>query len=208
MTLLPSLIAFAIAAGLLTITPGVDTLLVLRTLAAEGPRRAILAAIGIGAGCLVWGAAVALGVGAMLVAAPMLFLMIKWAGAAYLVWIGFGLLLRPRGGLDMAAGGASAGESGLTWLRRGFVTNILNPKIGIFYLSFLPQFVPHGYAPPGFIFLLASLHVLMGLLWFAGLIAASLPIGRLLARPRFIRGLDRACGGLFVALGARLALMR
>lgn len=208
MTLVQALIAFTLAAGLLTVTPGVDTLMVLRTFAAEGPRRAILAAIGIGTGCLLWGAAVALGVGALILAAPMLFLAMKWAGAAYLAWIGLGLLLRPRASLATVSAAAALPGGALTWFRRGLVTNLLNPKIGIFYLSFLPQFVPQGYAPPTFIFLLACLHVVLGLLWFALLIAASLPLGRLLARPRFVRAMDRACGMLFVAMGAKLVLTR
>ena len=151
----------------------------------------------------------ALGVAAVLAAAPMLFMAVKWAGAAYLVWIGLGLLLRPRGGLDLAGeeDGAKGGDAWL-WYRRGLVTNLLNPKMGIFYLSFLPQFVPQGFAPVPFIFGLACLHGLMGLLWLAGLIAATVPLGRMLARPAIVRRLDRTCGGLFVLLGARLALAR
>jgi threonine/homoserine/homoserine lactone efflux protein len=209
MTLLQSLIAFAIAGGLLTITPGVDTLMVLRTAAVEGPRRATLAALGIGSGLIVWGGAVALGMGALMATEPMLFLAAKWTGALYLGWLGLGLLLRPRDRLDgtPAVRQAHSG-SALRWYRRGLVTNLLNPKIGIFYLSFLPQFVPAGFAPGPFIFLLASLHILMGLAWFAGLIAATVPLGRVLARPVVVRRMDRACGALFMGFGLRLALAR
>src|ERR1700761_7982906 len=96
MSVVQALIAFSVAAGLLTITPGLDTALVLRTAAVEGAKRAALAALGIGLGCLVWGAAVALGLAALLKASALAFTALKWAGAAYLVWLGIGMLLKPR----------------------------------------------------------------------------------------------------------------
>ncbi|PHY13543.1 lysine transporter LysE, partial [Caulobacter sp. B11] len=87
MTTLQALLAFGLAAGLLTITPGLDTALVLRTAATEGPRRALAAAVGIGLGCLVWGVAAAGGAGALLTASTTAYTALKWAGAAYLVWV-------------------------------------------------------------------------------------------------------------------------
>src|ERR1700749_2154351 len=102
-TLLASLAAFSVAAGLLTITPGLDTALVLRTAAVEGPKRAALAALGIGCGCLVWGAGVALGLGALLQASALAFTALKWAGAAYLVWLGINLIRKPRERFDLGA---------------------------------------------------------------------------------------------------------
>lgn len=207
MTLGQSLLAFALAGGLLTVTPGVDTLLVLRTATVEGRRAAALAALGIGVGCFVWGAAVALGMGALFAAAPLLFHAVRWAGAAYLAWIGIGLLVRPRTA-PAIEGGSGTGGAAWLWCRRGLVTNLLNPKVGIFYLSFLPQFVPAGHAPAPFIALLAALHGLMGLAWFAALITATAPLGRALARPAVARWMDRGCGALFVGLGAKLALAR
>ncbi|THD53379.1 LysE family translocator [Phenylobacterium sp.] len=207
MTVLQALLAFSLAAGLLTITPGLDTALVLRAAAVEGPRRAALAAIGIGLGCLVWGAAAALGLAALLQASAMAFNVLKWGGAAYLVWLGFGMLLKPRDRFDVGAGAAS-GASPLAWLHKGLLTNLLNPKIGVFYVSFLPQFLPKGVAPAPFIFLLAGLHVLMGLVWFAVLIAATRPIAKALKTPEVVRWLDRATGLVFLGFGARLAFER
>lgn len=207
MTVVQALLAFSVAAGLLTLTPGLDTALVLRTAAVEGPKRAGLAAIGIGGGCLVWGAAAALGLAALLQASAMAFTALKWAGAAYLVWLGIGMLLKPRDRFDIGAGERS-GAGALSWLRKGFLTNLLNPKVGVFYVSFLPQFLPQGVAPAPFIFLLASLHVLMGLVWFAALIAATRPIAKVLKRPAVVRWLDRATGVVFLAFGARLAFER
>jgi threonine/homoserine/homoserine lactone efflux protein len=207
MTVVQALLAFSVAAGLLTLTPGLDTALVLRTAAVEGPKRAGLAAIGIGAGCLIWGAAAALGLAALLQASAVAFNVLKWAGAAYLVWLGVGMLLKPRDRFEVGAGEAS-GASALAWLRKGFLTNLLNPKIGVFYVSFLPQFLPTGVAPAPFIFLLASLHVLMSFVWFAALIGATRPIARVLKRPAVVRWLDRATGLVFLGFGARLALER
>src|SRR5260221_13281973 len=96
MTYWQSLLAFIAAAGVLTVTPGVDTAMVLRFATVGGPRRAALAGVGIGLGCLVWGASVALGLGALLAASEFAFSVLKVAGAAYLLWLGVGLLWKPR----------------------------------------------------------------------------------------------------------------
>jgi len=207
MTVIQALLAFSVAAALLTITPGLDTALVLRTAAVEGPRRAALAALGVVAGCLAWGAAVALGLGVLLAASTLAFIVLKWMGAAYLVWLGLKLLLTPRNRFELSAGGQAPGD-GLTWLRRGFLSNLLNPKIGVFYVSFLPQFLPQGVPAGPFVFLLAALHALMGMVWFAVLIAATRPVAGALQRAAVVRWLDRVTGGLFLAFGVRLALER
>ena len=207
MTIAEALAAYLVAAVLLTVTPGLDTALVLRTAAVEGPRRAALAALGIIAGCLVWGAGVALGLGALLAASHLAFTVLKWAGAAYLVWLGVNLIAKPRSGFDVAAGTAAAGGD-LTWLRRGLLTNLLNPKIGVFYISFLPQFLPAGVPAAPFIFLLAAIHGAISVVWFAGLIGATRPIAGALKHAGVVRWLDRITGGVFLGFGVRLALDR
>lgn len=208
MTIAQALIAFCIAAGLLTITPGLDTALVLRTAAAEGPRGASLAALGIVAGCLTWGAAVALGLGALLAASQLAFNLLKWAGALYLVWLGLNLLFKPRSRFGVELDESVSSRSGRSWLGRGYLTNLLNPKVGVFYMSFLPQFLP-AHVPAGpFVFLLAALHAVMGLAWFALLIVATRPIARALKRPAVIRRLDRLTGVVFLSFGMKLALIR
>jgi threonine/homoserine/homoserine lactone efflux protein len=208
MTVLQALLAFSVAAALLTITPGLDTALVLRTAAVEGAKRAAWAAVGIVAGCLAWGAAVALGLGVLLEASTLAFNVLKWAGAVYLVWLGIGLILKPRASFDLSLSAVSTAGDDFAWMRRGFLTNLLNPKVGVFYVSFLPQFLPEG-APAGpFIFLLAVLHGVMGLAWFAALIAATRPIAGVLQRAAVVRWLDRLTGGVFLAFGVRLALER
>jgi threonine/homoserine/homoserine lactone efflux protein len=206
MTPLPALVAFTAAAALLTVTPGLDTALVLRTAAVEGPRRALLAGLGICLGCLAWGAIVAFGVGLLLHASLVAYTALKWAGAAYLLWLGLQLIRTPRAQFGAAAPRREA--SGAAWLRRGFLTNMLNPKVGVFYVSFLPQFIPAGSDVAAWTFLLAAIHASLGLLWFVALVAATRPLAAALKAPRVIRWFDRAAGAVFLAFAARLALSR
>lgn len=201
-----SLLAFVLAASLLAVTPGLDTAMVLRTAALEGPRRAIFAMAGIVVGCLVWGGAVALGLGALLAASEAAYTALKWAGAAYLVWLGISLIRNPRAALD--ASETTAEPRRRNWFARGLLTNLLNPKIGIFYVSFLPQFVPEGMPVGSTIFMLAAIHAALTALWLGCLIVASAPLRRVLARPSAVRTMDMLTGGLFIAVGAKLALSR
>ncbi|MCQ4251482.1 LysE family translocator [Pseudomonas stutzeri] len=201
---LPLLLAFIAAASLLTVTPGVDTAIVLRTATLEGRRQAVLAGAGICLGCLAWGVAVSLGLGALLQASELAYTVVKFAGAAYLIWLGSRLLFRPRASFDKGASeGTPTGNVQAFW--RGLLTNLLNPKIGVFYVTFLPQFVPLGADVAGYSFFLACLHVLLTLAWFAVLIAATVPLGKLWRRPALTRALDRVTGGVLVAFGVRLA---
>lgn len=204
MNLETALIAFVAAAALLTITPGLDTAMVLRTAAVEGPRTAALAGLGIICGCLAWGAAVALGLGVLLAASSFAYTVLKWTGAAYLAWLGLRLILKPRSRFDVGAASPQRGN----WWARGFLNNLLNPKIGVFYVSFLPQFVPAHVAAGPFIFLLAVIHGVLGALWFAALIAATSPLKRWLARQAVMRWIDRVTGAVFLGFGLRLALDR
>jgi threonine/homoserine/homoserine lactone efflux protein len=202
-----ALIAFTAAAGLLTITPGLDTALVLRTATAEGARPATLAALGIVSACFGWAIMVALGLGALLAASQLAYAVLRAAGACYLLVTGIRMLLRPRRGFletgaDLRAGSLLARAA----FARGALTNLLNPKVGIFYVSFLPQFVPSGVPVGGFILLLGAIHAVLGVVWFASLIMATQPIAQWLRRPRIVTGLDRMTGGLFIAFGLGLAL--
>ncbi len=134
MTPTEALVAFALAAGLMTVTPGLDTALVLRTAAVEGGRRAFLAGVGVCAGCLVWGVVAALGLGALLAASEAAYVALRWAGAAYLLWLGARMILGARAGLDTTGPGDAPGvaTSPPGGLVRGFVTHLLNPKVGVF----------------------------------------------------------------------------
>jgi threonine/homoserine/homoserine lactone efflux protein len=207
MTITQALLAFLAAATVLTVTPGLDTAMILRSAATGGPRPATFAGIGICLGCLIWGAAASVGLGALLAASELAYTALKWAGAAYLLYLGLKLILRPRERFDVADGEAASRDA-WTSLRQGFLTNILNPKVGVFYITFLPQFIPHGVDVIAFSLLLAGIHVALTVVWFAALIAVTTPLGRLLKRPRAVKAMDRLTGGVFLAFGARLALSR
>lgn len=200
-----ALLAFTATAALLTITPGLDTALVLRTVAAEGPRRAMMAAVGIALGCLGWGLLVGLGLGALLAASQFGYELLRWAGALYLFYLGIKLIRSPRQTMELGPA-ETTGASQPNWLLRGFLTNMLNPKVGVFYVSFLPQFIPVGASVLGWSVLLASIHNLLGLLWFGALVLATRPLLGALRRPGVMVWLDRLTGGLFVAFGLKLAL--
>jgi len=200
---LPLFLAFLAAASILTVTPGVDTAMVLRTATVDGRRPAILAGLGITVGCLIWGGAVSLGLGALLKASELAYTIVKIIGAAYLCWLGAKLLIAPRTALDPGQATPPAGGDAFA---RGLLTNLLNPKIGVFYVTFLPQFVPAHIDVARYSFFLACVHVLLSLIWFAALIAAAMPLGRLLRRPSAIRRLDRLTGGIFIAFGIKLAI--
>jgi threonine/homoserine/homoserine lactone efflux protein len=161
--------------------------------------------LGICLGCLAWGLIVALGLGVLLAASTLAYALLKWAGAAYLVYLGVKLIRSPRRGLDAPGAEPRVGE-GAAWLGRGFLTNILNPKVGVFYVSFLPQFVPAGANVAALTILLTAVHAGLGLLWFLALIAATRPLSGLFRRAGVVTWLDRLTGGLFIAFGVRLAL--
>ena len=148
----------------------------------------------------------ALGLGALLAASELAYRVLKWAGAAYLLWLGLQLILSKRTGLASADALPAGGVT--TWLRRGLLTNLLNPKVGVFYVSFLPQFIPAGSSVPAMTVLLAAIHVALGLIWFAALILATAPLGQALKRPKVIRALDRVTGGVFILFAGKLALSR
>ena len=203
MSVYASLFAFIAAASLLTIAPGLDTALVLRTAATLGPRRAALAGLGIAVGCFGWALLVALGLGALLAASQAAYTTLRWVGAAYLIWIGYKLLRQPRASFLPERNGADGKAAAFT---TGLLTNLLNPKVGVFYVSFLPQFVPQGVSVAPYMLLLGAIHALLGLIWFGCLIIATRPLARFLEKPSVVRNCDRLTGGMFIAFGVGLAL--
>ncbi|MBP5126856.1 LysE family translocator [Pseudomonas protegens] len=205
MSITENLLAFTLAATLLTLTPGLDTALVLRTATVEGRRQALRAALGINAGCLIWGAAVAFGLGALIAVSELAFNLLKYCGAAYLAWLGLNMLLRPRH--SFAPTGANS-DPGTNWFLKGMLGNVLNPKVGVFYVSFLPQFIPQGQPLVAWTFGLVCIHVVLGLVWSLLLIAATRPLAGVLQREKVIQWMDRTTGMIFVLFAARLALSR
>ncbi|QVW26428.1 LysE family translocator [Pseudomonas hormoni] len=205
MSIADNLLAFTFAATLLTLTPGLDTALVLRTATVEGKQQALRAALGINAGCLLWGAAVAFGLGALIAVSELAYDLLKYCGAAYLAWLGLNMLLRPRSALSPVEAGATPAAN---WFLKGMTGNVLNPKIGIFYVSFLPQFIPQGQPLVAWTFGLVSIHVVIGLIWSTMLIAATRPLAGILRREKVIKWMDRTTGMIFVLFAARLAFSK
>ncbi|MFM2331328.1 MAG: hypothetical protein RIQ74_148 [Pseudomonadota bacterium] len=198
------LISYLIAITLLTLTPGLDTTLIIRTATIEGKVKAFQAALGINLGCIVWGIIVACGLGALLMTSDLAFNALKWMGAAYLTWLGFNLILKPRTQL------AGLNESAATqnWFMKGLWGNLLNPKVGIFYISFLPQFIPHTASPVVWTMGLVLIHVLIGFIWSIFLIAAMQSIAAYLKQPKFIQYMDRITGSIFILFALKLALSK
>jgi threonine/homoserine/homoserine lactone efflux protein len=206
MTAIP---AFTFAAALMTMTPGLDTALVLRTAAVEGGRQAIRAGAGISFGTVVWGLTTGLGLGALLAVSETAYAVLQIAGAAYLLWLGVGMIRAAlKGGDGFAPDLTAPAERRARWFLRGLTTNLLNPKVGVFYVSFLPQFIPAGGNVVAYSVGLAAIHGALGILWFGLLIAATRPLKRLLARPAVSRALDGLTGAVLIGLGLKLALER
>ena len=202
-SLAASLAAYLAAASLLTITPGLDTALILRTAATGNARRAALAGLGIATGCFAWAALVALGLGALLAASHLAYTILRWVGAAYLLWVGLRMLRHPRRSF---ASPEDADEPRGSAYVTGALTNLLNPKVGVFYVTFLPQFVPAGVSAGPYMLLLGAIHAVLGLIWFACLILATRPLTVFLRRPPVIVACDRLTGGVFMLFGLGLAL--
>jgi threonine/homoserine/homoserine lactone efflux protein len=231
---------FALVAGLVTITPGLDTALVLRATLRHGRANAYATAVGIGIGCLVWGVGAAVGISALLTTSTAAYTVVRVVGAAYMIWLGVGMLRaawrRPRAhgsgptaepsaaepsaaepsavettaaGAAQAGGGAARAEPpGSNWaaFRSGLLTNLLNPKVGAFYIAMLPQFIPAGASQVGTGALLAGVHVAEGLVWFTVLILAATAARAWLARPTTQRAVDAVAGTAVVGFALKLGL--
>jgi threonine/homoserine/homoserine lactone efflux protein len=198
-----SLAAYIGAASLLTVTPGLDTALVLRTATAGSPRQAALAGLGIATGCFAWATLVAFGLGALLTASHLAYTILRWVGAAYLLRVGYKMLRHPRHAFLTET---ASTQSNRTAFATGTLTNLLNPKVGVFYVSFLPRFVPQGAALGPYILMLGAIHALLGLIWFACLIMATRPISSFLRKAAVVQTCDRFTGGVFMTFGLGLAL--
>jgi threonine/homoserine/homoserine lactone efflux protein len=205
MTVFQALLGFSLAAALLTITPGLDTALVLRTAAVEGPKRGTQAALGICVGLFVWGAAASLGLGALLAVSRTAYDVLKFAGALYVLWLGMRMLLAALR-KDTEAETEAPETRGGSWLLRGFLTNMLNPKVGIFYVTFIPLFIPAGVPVVPFAILLTAIHVMETLLWYGLITQALKPLARWLRKGSVTHALDGITGAALLGFGIGLFL--
>ena len=203
------LLAFIGVAALLTIAPGPDMALVLRNALRGGRSTVVPTAAGICSGCIVWGGASSLGVAALLATSAQLYEALKLAGALYLIVLGV-LALRAA----FRAGGAAEDASSLparsrsNSYRQGLVTNLLNPKVGAFYATFLPQFIAPGQPVFATSLLLACIHAAMGLVWLTIYGYGATRLANVLGRGRGRQALEAATGTVLVAFGLRLAADR
>ncbi len=197
--------AFAAAVFVLNATPGVDfALTVGRTLQA-GARAGVAAALGITAGCVVHALAAAFGLAALLVLHPAAFTALQWAGAGYLVWLGVQMLRSAWRGGAAAALPLAAPRSAWAEFRTGLATNVLNPKVALFFLAFLPPFVPADSPSKTLSFLLlGAWFVLQGGLFLLLLVALAARLKRLGASGPVRRGLEALGGLVFIGLALRL----
>lgn len=213
-----SLLAFIPVALLLTLIPGADTALVTRNALALGLRGARWTILGIATGCLMHATASALGLSAILATSARAYEVVKLAGAAYLIWIGVqgirgagagATFARDDGGghperVKRVEGSALAASDAHPFMQ-GFLTNILNPKVALFYLTFLPQFIPAGAPVLRTSLMLAMIHNLLGFAWLSLYARFVDRLRGALTRPVVKAWLERVTGGALVLLGARLA---
>jgi threonine/homoserine/homoserine lactone efflux protein len=210
----PQVIAFTGIAALLTITPGADTMIILRSVVTRGQRAGILTMVGICSGLFFHAALSALGLSAILVRSAAAFETVKLLGACYLIYLGMRSLWKSRrssaGTLDVLAPNSIATHKEEKWKAffEGTFTNILNPKVAIFYLAFLPQFISIHDWILGKAVLLATIHFTEGIIWYSILIFSLGRMRALLARPRVRQALEALSGLILIAFGLRLAVER
>ena len=205
-------LAFTVAAAVLTIAPGADNMLVIRNVLRGGRRDGMVTAFGICAGLFVHATLSASGVSMLLMHSAAAFRLVKLAGAGYLVWLGVQSLHRAvrTPPLPESVGEAepARGIAPQQCFLEGLLSNVLNPKTAVFYLAFLPQFI--GPTDPVLTqsLLLAGIHYVEGILWFATLSVLLDHSRRFILKSTVRRWLDGLCGAVLVGFGARLALER
>ena len=206
---------FVGAGLLLNLTPGPDVFYIVAQALRSGARAGMVAALGITAGCFVHIAAAAVGVSALVAASATAFTVLKWMGAAYLVWVGAQMLLArpaPKTTDLIASGPDAAGLVATISLKKvflqGFWTNALNPKVALFFLAFLPQFITPEAAHPTLAFLLLGLVFNFNGLWvnLGWALLAATAARRFAPLNRGLHWLERVAGGLFIGFGLKLAL--
>lgn len=202
---------FVLSGWLLNLTPGPDVLYIVSSALRSGVRAGIVAALGITAGCFVHIVAAGLGVSALMATSAMAFSVLKWVGAAYLLYVGVRLLLsKAPDAIKIEAGSAGSVKAGglKSLFFRGFWTNALNPKVALFFLAFVPQFITPGAAHPTVAFLvlgvLFNLNAIPINIGYA--VLAAWAAQRTAAIQRGMHWLDRLAGALFVGFGIKLAL--
>jgi threonine/homoserine/homoserine lactone efflux protein len=202
-----SLWAFLGISIIVIVTPGPDTAMTIRNTVLGGRAGGIATACGVAAGQAIWAFATSLGLVAVLLASEPLFLALKWAGAAYLVWLGAQSLIAAWRG-DAAAAHGGTGTAGLppaAAFRQGVISDLGNPKMAVFFASVLPQFAPQGEGMLSALVLLGLVFSLLTLIWLVAYAYAIAKAGDVLRRSTIRRALEGLTGAVLIALGLRLA---
>jgi threonine/homoserine/homoserine lactone efflux protein len=208
MTLTQAVLGFTLLAAVVTLTPGLDTVLVLRQALRGRRSRAFAAAAGICLGTLVWGIAAATGLGALFAASQVAHTVLKWAGVAFLAYLAFGYLRSAiRGDAHVATPSGAPDTTGEAFAK-GLLTNLLNPKVAVFYVTVLPLFLPAGYPPAAIGAALAGIHALLGIAWFSVVILGAHAVRGFLTSRRGARVVDGAAGVAMLGFGVALGLER
>ncbi|MEO8526952.1 MAG: LysE family translocator [Caldimonas sp.] len=204
-----SLGVFAATVFVVNATPGVDMMLTLTRTLRHGVRGGIAAALGVMSGCVVHALAAALGLAALLAASSAAFSLVKWVGAAYLLWLAWGMLRSALAGASGSVAPPAAERPGFAAMfRQGLLTNVLNPKVALFFLALLPQFIDADAPDKTLAFLfLGAWFVVQGGIFLFGFVLLVAPLGRWRASLVWQRALNASGAGLFVWLAARLALV-
>lgn len=203
------LLTFIAVAAALTISPGADTMLVIRNVVAGARLDGIMTSAGICSGLFVHATLSALGLSVILTHSALAFQVLKIAGAAYLVWLGLQSLVRAFHRAERKpapAGKTQRDESAGRCFIEGLLTNALNPKVAVFYLAFLPQFISVGDPVFAKSLLLAGIHATMGLVWLIALATVLDRARSIVTRPHIRRRLEAVSGTVLIGLGVRLAL--
>jgi threonine/homoserine/homoserine lactone efflux protein len=203
------LVAFVGVAVVVVVTPGPDTALTLRNALVGGRRAGMLTAVGVVGGQAVWTLATSAGIAALLVASRPAFTALRYAGAAYLIYLGLRSLLAAARG-----GGAPPPDRGpgppprVAAFRQGVISNLANPKSAVFFTSLLPQFVPGGGTPFLALLALGLVYCSITLAWLSAYAVAVARVGVVLRRPIVRRAVEAVTGVVLTALGLRLATER
>src|SRR5215467_13913785 len=209
--MLTALLAFVPAAALLVVAPGPDTLLVLRNSARGGRRAGLATAAGTVTGLVVWAAAAALGLAALVRASEIGYSVVRWCGAAYLIVLGTQLLWRSRRDHSATSDRTADPDQESAAGRRlgnylaGVGTNLFNPKVGVFFVSFLPVFIPRGAPVAPTSLLLGAIFLAEGIIWLVTIVLLGDRLGAVIGRPRIRRRLERLTGVVMIGFGLRLA---
>ena len=201
-----ALLGFTLVALLTVVTPGLDSMLVVRHSLVGGRRSGVAVVLGTTAGCLIWATASLAGLTALLTASHLAYDIVRILGAIYLVWLGSTMLwktIRRHGTESVELPPTRPGLAKA--FRAGLGTNLLNPKPGVFYMSLLPQFLPGGPANLAWGLLLVAIHLAIGLIWLPLLAWTADRARHLFARTHLRRWLDRLTATILITLGLKLA---